>query len=444
MLTPNSIINKLFKYYLILFGTFFIIGWYYFPPFHNAFLQVLYCLLGYIICKNNIKLSVGGCVFSIFAFQLMCISLTAVINWEFYNDILGFNPQDALFYRECGEDFGDKSYILFFVWLYAIFPTIDDWGFPTIVWSLYHVFGGLGSVMLLLLNALAVAWGSYRLYGLSQYFVSKQQAKLIASIWGIMPYSVVVAAGGTKENFFGLIVIVFFYYLYRLYYHGGAGNILMVVLSAFGIFLFRLANGYAAIICILIISLIKKRFVLAHFKGLVVFGVIVSVIVFPLVLSLLIEQRGFDSDIFSSGNAAKAEEVGGTIGFVVNFISSLIGPIPCMISSDVDKLQHLTRYSFVPFIKILTSFFFYYALLSVYKRKRVIFMPLIIFVIINILMITVSFFGLHVKFQWPHMPIFILITFWGYMEYCKNHVKIAYYRIYIVAVMSLIFLYNVR
>lgn len=444
ILTPVTLSNRLFSYYLLLFTAFLVIGWMIFPPLHNAFLQVLYCMYGMIICNSCTKNTGKKLFFSILFFHLISVSFTAFINMEFYNDVLGFDPHDALFYRECGEEYGDKSYVQFFIFLYSVFPTVDDWGYPSLIWLLYHLFGDVGGLILRVMNAIIVAGGSFLLYKLSLNFLSEGYSKIVGALWGIMPYSIVVSAGGTKENFFGFVVIGFFYYLYELYNKKSIYITSMTLLFTIAIFLFRLANGYSAILCFFSIYLIKKKFVQKHFKSILVLTCIVSIVIFPVLLSKMIEQRGFDSDVFSSGNEIKAAEVGGSIGFIVNLISSFIGPIPCFVSNDVDKLQHLTRYSFVPFIKMLGSFYFYYAAWLSYKEKELEFIPILIFCAVNILMIIVAFFGLHVKFQWPHIPLFIIMSIWGYIQYKRHNVNSMYYNMYIAFVLILIFFYNIR
>lgn len=415
-----------------------------FPPFHNAFLQVFFGIFGMVLCYSNAKHSKSSIFGSIFIFHLISVSVLASINLTFYNDVLGFDPHDALWYRECGEEYGSKSYPEFFIYLYTTFPTVDDWGYPSMIWALYHVFGDAGGWLLRGMNALVVALGSLWLYKLALKFLDREYSRLIATLWGVLPYSVVVSAGGTKENFFGFVVIGFAYFLYQFKERKNVINALKVIVFIIGVFLFRLANGYAAILCFISVFFINKRYVYKNFKTLLLLALLVSVAVFPVVLATLASQRGFDDEIFTTGNEAKAAEVGGAIGFVVNAISSIIGPIPCFVSSDEDKLQHLTVYSFVPYLKLLGSYFFYYALYIIYKEKKLEFIPMVILVLINILMILVAFFGLHVKFQWPHIPLFLLVSVWGFLEFKKKNASKMPYAIYLAFATILMLFYNIR
>ena len=143
-------------------------------------------------------------------------------------------------------------------------------------------------------------------------------------------------------------------------------------------------------------------------------------------------------------NSVKAEGVGGTIGYIVNALSSFIGPIPCFISYDTEKLQYLTKYSFTPYIKILTSFFFYYAFIEIIKKRSFKLMPMCLYSVLNILVLIVAFFGLHVRMHWPHIPLYLIITYWGYKKYSETPHKIPWYPLSLCFVLLLIFFYNFR
>lgn len=444
MLGPLQIIKKLYSSYFVLFLLFTVIGFNKQPPLHNAFLQIVYFILGFLVCTNNINRNINRITYAIFVYQLVVISLTTWVNFAAYGDILGYEPIDPAFYRSCGELYGDKEYKVFFVWLIATFGTIDDWGFPSLVWFIYKICGEYAQIALRILNALLIALGSKYLYKLSIDFVDDRYAKLIALIWGIMPFATTVGAGGAKEDIFGFVVIMFFYYLYKYYKSPSLLNMLFTFLFAFGTLLFRLSCGYSTILCILSVILIRKRFIQKNFKILLFLCCIAAVAVFPFVLRILIEQRGLDDDVFSSGNEVKADAVGGFVGYLVNSIASLIGPIPCFISGDLDKLQFLTRYSLSPFIKMCVSFFFYYPILVVVKEKKLLPVPIYVFVFVNILMLIVAFFGLQVKFQWPQIPIFLVVSMWGYVEYFKRHTSNRLYSLYMLLVVLIILFYNIK
>lgn len=445
MLSPQKIIGRLYTTYIVLFLFFLFIGFSIFPPFHNAAMQLAMWVVGLMISLFAYKKSIKTITVLVFVYQLAFIFITSEINIAQYGDILGFEPHDADFYRSCGEDFGDKPYQTFIIWLVAVFPTVDDWGFPSLMWLLYRTFGSAIALWILRgLNALLIAWGGARLYKIACGYLEKKEANIIALFWGLMPYAVAVGANGLKENIFVFLVISFFYYLYRSPDKSSIGGILGILLYGSSLFLFRLATGYAAIICVLTWYLLKKRNIQKNFALLLTIGIGAAVVLFPFVLNYITLQRGYESDFFGDRNDAKAESVGGVIGFIVNTLSSFIGPIPCFVSSDTDKLQYLTFYSFTPLVKILTSFFFYYSFIDIIKKRRFQLMPMAVFSIINILLLIVAFFGLHVRMHWPHMPLFLIMAYWGYKKYAESKHKVPWYPLYLGFTFLLIMFYNFR
>lgn len=445
MLSPQRLIGRLYASYIALFILFFLIGFAIFPPFHNAALQLGMWAMGLFISTYALKKSIHTITGWIFLFQLLFILISTWVNATQYNDLLGFNPQDADFYRSCGEDYGDKPFRTFIVRLAMVFPVVDDWGFPALMWAVYHVFGQeLAPWIIRLLNAVVIAWGSLRLYKLSCGFLEKQESKVVALLWGLMPFSVHAAANGTKENIFVFFVISFFYFLQRISEKRTARVIIRLILYCGLLFFFRLATGYAAIISVLIMYLLHKQGVQKNFAFFLTVAGALAVAVFPTALNFIVHQRGFESDFFVDRNDAKAEIVGGVIGFVVNIIASFIGPIPCFISSNTDNLQFMTKYSFTPLVKILTSFFFYYSYVDIIRNKRFGLMPMGVFSVINILILIIAFFGLHVRMHWVHMPLFLIMAYWGYKKYNERKHNVPWYPLYLGFTFILIILYNYR
>lgn len=367
-----------------------------------------------------------------------------LVNVMAYGDPLGFEPHDALFYRECGEDMGNADFSYFFVWLTMHLEALDDWGFPSLVWFLYHVFGDCGSYALLFLNAFVIAFGARRLYYLSCNFLNNEYALMVALLWGIMPFSVTTAASGLKENFFLFVIISFFYYLYRYKSEKKLFLLAIVLLYIAGIFLFRFATGCAAIICLLSIFFINCNFIRNNLKTILLLFVIICVTLLPLFAEKIAEAKGDSIENISEGASRRTEEAGGIVAFCINSISALIGPIPTFISKDSGKLTYITRYSFSPYVKIFISFFFYYALWHMYKRKQLCCLPMIIFIAINILMITFAFFALHVRYHWPHMPLFLIISAIGIYEYQKSKHAHHIFMLYTMACVSLILIFNFK
>lgn len=443
VVTVGRLIKWGYSGYIVFFILFFLLGYTRFPNYYIASEQLLMWALGLLLTILTYRSSDNKILIAVLMFQLISIFYVRYFNVYLFGDPLGYDPHDALFYRMCGESFGGKDIRAFFVWLVGIYMSIDDWGFPFLMWGVYSVFGDLGPTAILFLNALFIAFGAKTLYNLSSRFVNKNYCGLIALMWGLSPFAVCTAVGGLKENFFCFFVIRFFYNLYCSR-EGHRTRVLYVIFDIVGIFLFRLSVGYAAILSLIVYNLLSSKKIRLHVKKISLIAIVVCCFVIPVAIDKIASQRGTNLENVMASSATKAESVGGASGFVANATAAFIGPFPTFITSDRDKINYITRYSFTLYIKLILSFFFFYALVLTVKRKDSMFYPIYLFTFVNILMIVVAFFALNLRFHWPHIPLFFMVSVWGIVKYSKRERHHWVLSAYLLLGFLITFVYNMR
>lgn len=444
LLSPKKIVGRIFAGYLCLFFFYLLFNSANFPPIHLAFIQLMMWVLGFILLLSMISTSRFN-IFPIFIFQIVCISLLTIININVYNDPLGYDPHDALAYRGFGENYGDKPYSVFFVNLVFQLRNFDDWGFPSLIWVLYHFFGKSGWIVLLVLNAIVITIGCERLYKLSLSFVEERYARLTALFWGVMPFSVCTATGGLKENFFAFIVISVFYYLYSYQSSKNIRNGISLLLYILMLFFLRIATGVAMLACLIVVLMLRINLVRKNFKILTISGIIIVGLFLPIIFNRISSYRGVSYESVSASADKKAENSGGTTVFLMNAVSGFIGPFPNFVTKDQDKVQYITRYSFSAYFKMLISFFFLYSIWIIIRYSDFKLIPILLFVLMNILMVVFTFFALNMRFHWPQMPLFFLLSAWGYSDIIKRKTIFRrLYMSYLVVSLFIILLYNYR
>lgn len=441
--TPKQIINKIFLIYFLSFFLFLVISFDTFPPAHLAFIQLLMWGLGYVIAQWMIKQS-RLYVFPIFCFQSISVFFLTIINIYAYNDPLGYDPHDALAYREFGELFGDKPYEIFFANLVYRLRSFDDWGFPSLVWALYHVFGSYAWIALLVLNVVVITAGSVTLYKLSLLFVDEKFARLLSVLWGVMPFAVCTATGGLKENFFAFFAINAFYYLYRCLYDRGKRNVVLLLFYIILMFFFRIATGLCMLLCLFVAICLKFKIIKNNIKKITILGVVISALLLPIVFNRLSEYRGVTYESVTASADVKAESAGGAAAILMNVVSGFVGPFPNFVSKDEDKNNYITRYSFSALLKMIISFFFISVAFIIFRPNNLFAIPLYLFVLLDILMIIFTFFALNMRFHWPHMPLFFLLSVWGYRNINKESLFYHLYSPYLILSALIILLYNLR
>lgn len=434
--------RRLFFFYLGFFILLYFLRNKYFPEWYNACIQIFmllvgYCILNFALKYNNSKKIFGG----VLIFQLLCSFLMMYVNNEIYGDIYGHDAVDGTFYRNYGLIFLNKDFIEVLNLLKFDGLKIDDFGYPIIIFFATKIFGSNFLYCIVCLNAIVVALGSLLIYKLSSIYLPCRYSKVVALIWGIMPFAINTTAKGLKENFFVFFIILSFYFLFQYINKKKLYSLLLFFFFSVVVFLFRLVVGYALLFSFVIYLVYNLELVRRNYKLILVFSIFVIIFSFGFLAEFIINQRGYEYEVM----AANAEEkLGGLIGHVTNIIAGLLGPIPNFVSSSPEKLTYITRYSFTPFFKMIISFYFWYAVYYIIKNKEIHFFPIIVFFAINTTMLLFTFFTLHDRFQWPHIPVFFLLSAYGYIK-SQYKVKIKrLYSYYIFIVTIIIIIFNFR
>ena len=93
---------------------------------------------------------------------------------------------------------------------------------------------------------------------------------------------------------------------------------------------------------------------------------------------------------------------------------------------------------------MIMSLYFLKAIWITYKYKVYDNISIIVYVLTNILMLIVAFFGLNIRLHWPVMPLYFIISVWEYYITCKNNKTISSSKFYYAFMFILIVIYNLR
>lgn len=442
MVALLSFNKKIFLRYLLIFVFFLAVQYQYFPAWYDAFLQIFIFVISLTVFAFNYKKENKSRVYIyIFMLQLLCSSLMQFVNYDVYGDIYGFNPVDAEFYRNYAITFRNKSFSQILAILGNDDLLIDDYGYPIIVYFSTIIFGNNFVFFLTLLNALVITIGCRYLYKLCVLFLPKSYSTFVMLIWGIMPYSIYTTAAGLKENFFVFFVILSLYYLYKYIIAKRLNYIFLFLLATSIVFLFRMVVGIALVLSLLSYLFFRIDVIASNLKKVLLLLSLLIICLFTIVATYIIGIRGYEYEILLN-NAS--EKMGGLLGQVFNVIAGFIGPIPNFVSNSPEKITYITRYSFTPYYKIMISFYFWYALYLVIKDNKVIFLPFFVFFAINTTMLIFTFYTQHDRYQWPHIPMFMLLAHYGYFKSGKKTIVKRIYTMYTFFVLLIILVYNFR
>lgn len=380
-----------------------------------SFVFLSICLLRY----NAKKSTVLNALFIVLLFQVLLFRIFQIYAFE---NPLGYNPIDALSYHNSAIEYCNSSYSIFKLpkFLSLNNTSIDDAGFSCIVCLIYKIFGSdAGLHILAFLNICVYVGGCSMLYKLSNILTSNADiSKFTLLLWGTYTYCVYTASTGLKENFFVFTLIWAILSLYKYLNCRNAYRLVVFLLVSSLSLLFRLPVFFILVATLLISVFLQFKFVSKHIKFWIVILIVSAVIAFPTVLSYIVSARGnmaLNQGMLDAINSGENLIV--YIGTVV--LTSLVGAVPNFIS-DFEKLNYITLWNFGSFVRIILSGYAFYAVYKIIKYRCKRYYPLLIFVALHIVMLVVTMFSIHDRYQMPQLPFIYLLTSLGVFEVSRS------------------------
>lgn len=381
-----------------------------------------------------------------FSYHLVASVALRYLNMELYGDWLGFKPIDAALYRNIVASKLDLPIIEFIQSLWEKGYAFDDFGYPILLYLCSYPWGiDWGIHVILLANVFVVSISVYLLYLILTYVVKKSSACTWALLWGMLPFSVYTSSVGLKENFFSFFVILYFYGSIQVVYlqKFKLRYVVALIVGLLGVLLSRIPVAYMLLISSFFYYLLSKRWMLRHLKWVILVSLAFSIFAIPFIWDVTMSQKGYDPEVMRLGMALKAKSLGpGWLASITNILATCIGPFPSFIA-DEQKVNYITLYNLTAFIKCYISFFFWYALYRSILLKNALLLSLFVFVFTHMTMLTITFYSLHDRFQWPHIPIYFLLSAWGLEQYLGTE-KRPLYQVYFICITAIILVFNLR
>lgn len=435
---------------LLIFGGFVYGSGVVFPPQGNIIFQVLttvvIVIMAYALLSRTVSHRTLLC--GLLVFQIVATLALRWYNYMQWGNYLGANPVDAAVYDEVATNLAHADGSLIGR-LKTMNTYMDDLGFIAIISFVYSVFGpALGIHMLALLNCFVVVGSANLLYRLAMMLsFERNDANFLCFLWGVMPFSIYTSCAGLKENFMLLCIIGAIYYIYRCVEYRKPKQFVFAGLFIASLFFFRTAIGIILILTFLLALAVRFQFVYKYIKLWTVLVLIAAALLFNEFVVYSYTMRGGDGDAeqFLGVLDRKTEATGGAIGAVTNVVAALIGPFVSIVSTSIGKANYITLDSFGTMIKMMLSLGFVYGLYKIFRDKVVSLFPIALFVVLHIVMLIFTFYTLHVRFQWPHMPFVFLIAIYGLKRMQDSKLqKFKIQQVYALAVVGVIVLYNLR
>jgi len=307
---------------------------------------------------------------------------------------------------------------------------IDDLGFPTYLSFAYRL--SLNPLLARYFLIIVIILISIFVYKIGQNYLSNRYAYLASIAVSISNFSVLYASNGTKELFMILILMASFHYFLRYMKRREIKYLIVAVLVSFLLIFFRIPMVFFFLMTIAISFLFHKG-------NKSVFVVFLSIVIFSSIF-LLYNYYSRSIDRFADISTEDAvERSAGFVGhsglftFFVSIVSGVIGPLPTLFP----KLGK-EDISFIGAAVVLRVFLAGYIISTVYyvyKNRESKFYPIIIYPLITISALLVISEVFEFRFHLPHVPLLIILGFYGIENGLLKGKKLLYINVILVLII---------
>jgi hypothetical protein len=345
-----------------------------------------------------------------FFYNLFFITFYKILSYTFNKNFFVFSEADAGTYHVESLKMISMSFsegIDYFLSKY----TFEDLGAVLVISTLYRVIeSNLFVNVLYLFLSIFTGLG---LFKIGQYLMPKRFAFFSSLTFSISSYFMWHNSSGLKESIMVFLVVQCFLNYYNFIKLKKPKNIIYLIMFLLSLMLFRPA------VMFLIIGALLLGYVLSRKKN--VAGIILTIILFiivaysePYITLTFNKFFGGSVDQMISGKETEGM-IKGSVYFTyfVNVLAGLIGPFPTLLPNEKTMLS-----IFAPGLiyKILISIPFLFGVVYIFMKKKILYYPLAIFVLLEITSLVFILEALELRKSLPHFPFIYLISF-GYISF---------------------------
>ena len=377
-------------------------------------------------------------IYTVF-FYTFFLGLFFIFISEYYDgDDFLFSKIDAMYYykhsikvNELGL-FGNLSRIVKEI-------DYDDWGilfFDTIV--LYIIPDKL------FLNFIYTVIGCFSalfLYRIGKYYMPESFAFLAVLGYSCSSYIVFFNCSFLKESLFVFFVIATLYNQHRAIIYRSTRSLLLVALCITAVFFFRPAvAAFLAASCFVYYGIVQKRNAISIFLYIGAIGAfIVSLKTIQEILEFNTAGGDLDAVIGETNNSSYSS----SFNYFVSFFGAIFGPFPSLFP----KPQGPSYMEFFGAGLTYKLFFvapFWYGIYVIIKNKIIEFIPIILFVLLELFLTGAVCASLELRKVILHIPFMYIIAFYGmYKGFTPDSLtRLSSFTCYIFAI-GVLFLWNV-
>ncbi len=395
-------------------------------------------LLLYFTKENRFYYSEKTLFFVVFLYSLILGIIFMSLSYIYDNDTFMFNKSDAMLYYKGSI----RAYDIGLLQNMAIImrkKAFDDWGsyfFDSLLMSIipnklflnfvYLLIGAISSVLLL---------------RISRHYMPDIYAFVSALAYGTSSYIISFHCTFLKESLFVAIVICVMYFIIKLVHKESNYALICAIFFLSLLMFFR-----PAVAALIIISFFIYLAIRNHGSASSFFLYIGAAFILIISLRYMMDM----ADRYSSGAEEKLALSGngkaysGGFNTFVNIFGGFFGPFPTIFTRQGEMPSSIQFYASGLIYRLFLIIPFFAGIYLIFKNKVLELLPIIVFILIEMLSTGIVHASLELRKVLPHIPFTYIVSFYGLSKWQENNIvkRIPEPLIYTLAI-GILLLWNV-
>ena len=340
---------------------------------------------------------------TIFVYSLLFVSLYLMMSEYYTGNTFIFSVGDARTYYNFGMEFLERPHSQWIPFLESKKWDFEDWGAPIAATIMLHIIPSKLFVNFCYITMTTL--GGICLFKMGKAIMTTRYAYMASLSYAISSYSLFFMGSFLKEVLLVFFVIVSYYLLYmymqnkRIQYMLWGGLISLVVIFFRPPIIIFIGMSYMTML------LINTKSSL--FRFFVIFFIIIAAIAAIGIAQYSAERYA------NGGNVTESYEYVhySTFKKIVLYFGALIGPFPYLLQVE-EEISLKPLYGAGLLFKLFLFYAFWKGLWYAVKHKCRELMPIYIFVLLEVVGLSVALDGLELRKALPHVPLSIMASFW--------------------------------
>lgn len=396
-------------------------------------------LLFYYVDKEKHSFSTKRLYTTVFIYTLLHAALFMAISYLYTGDTYMFSKSDAMLYTELSQKFIDLGIADGIKYL-SSHINMDDWG--AVLWDALCLSIVPDKLFLNFMYILLGTFGSIYLFKIGRFFMSDKYAFLASLTYSTSSFWIFYHCGFLKETAMVFFIIAAMYHAYSFVIRQNFVGLGYAILFGSLLIFFRPAIlGFLVIAFMFFYAIRHRKNALGFFLLIAALGLSVLVID---KMSQTIDKYTAGGDLDGVISYRSNANYSGTFNYFLSFIGAICGPFPTIPSSVPETPKYIQFYAPGLIVKLFLALPFWLGVTHFIRQRQWQAIPLISFILIEMLATAVICASMELRKVLPHIPFMYIASFYAIYKYDQSeHREIPLQKVSFLVIFLMLFVWNI-